>query len=188
MAERRAELTELRAAHDRALRDSELRRQRLETTRRERESWSQRREGARRQIEELSGREASTAEDLQRLERRPAEIGEQRMALLDHITNAERVRKQAADALFEGEVARGKALKALKEAEAALHEMREERVRLEGGLAQADSALQSLTARARERLDCAPQEALALSQHDPSAELPEREGIETLLRSAAGAL
>jgi chromosome segregation protein len=41
--------------------------------------------------------------------------------------------------------------------------------------------LQSLTARARERLDCAPQEALALSQHDPSAELPEREGIETRL-------
>jgi chromosome segregation protein len=103
------------------------------------------------------------------------------MTLLGHIANAETARKQAADRLFEGEVARGKALKALKEAEAALHEMREERVRLEGGLAQAEAALQSLTARARERLDCAPEEALALSQHDPSAEPPERAGIETRL-------
>ncbi|HSD34550.1 MAG TPA: chromosome partitioning protein ParA, partial [Alphaproteobacteria bacterium] len=181
LAERRAELAELRAAHDRALRESELRRERLEAARQERQSWSQRRDGAGRQIEELSQRERASDEDVRRLERRPAEIAEQRMTLLGHIANAETARKQAADRLFEGEVARGKALKALKEAEAALHEMREERVRLEGGLAQAQSALQSLTARARERLDCTPEEALALSQHDPSAEPPERAAIETRL-------
>ena len=181
LAERRAELAELRAAHDRAVREAELRRERQRATQQESQTWSQRRDGARHQIEELGGRETATAADLERLERRPAEIAEQRMELLGHIANAEQARKAAADRLFEGEVVRGKALKALKEAEAALHEMREERVRLEGGLAQADSALQSLTARARERLDCAPEEALALSQHDPSAELPERTGIETRL-------
>jgi chromosome segregation protein len=103
------------------------------------------------------------------------------MTLLGLIETAEQGRKGAADRLAEAEAAQSAAARALKEAEAALHEMREERVRLEGGLAQANAVLETLTARAREKLDCAPEEALALAQHDPSDELPERTGIETKL-------
>jgi chromosome segregation protein len=181
LAERRAEYAELRANQDRLRRESELRRDRLAAARQEAQGWAERQEGARRQIAELTQREAATAAEHERLERRPAEIAEQRMTLLGLIETAEQGRKGAADRLAEAEAAQSAAARALKEAEAALHEMREERVRLEGGLAQANAVLETLTARAREKLDCAPEEALALAQHDPSDELPERTGIETKL-------
>jgi chromosome segregation protein len=103
------------------------------------------------------------------------------MTLLGLIEAAEQGRKVAADRLAEAEGAQAAAAKALKAADAALHEMREERVRLEGGLAQADAALAALALRSRERLDCTPDRALELAEHDPSAELPDRAAIETKL-------
>jgi chromosome segregation protein len=103
------------------------------------------------------------------------------MTLLDLIAAAEQGRKTAADRLAEGEAVHAGAVKALKEADAALHEMREERVRRQGVRAQAETALEALAQRSRERLDCAPAEALALAQQDPSAELPERAAIEAKL-------
>ncbi|HEX6101922.1 MAG TPA: chromosome partitioning protein ParA, partial [Alphaproteobacteria bacterium] len=181
LAERRAEYAELRAAQDRLRREAELRRERLATARHEAQGWAERQEGARRQIAELTQREAATAAEHERLERRPAEIAEQRMTLLGLIETAERGRKAAADRLAEAEAAQSAAAKALKEADAALHEMREERVRLEGGLAQADAGLAALALRSRERLDCTPDRALELAEHDPSAELPDRTAIETRL-------
>ncbi len=181
LAQRRAEFSELRAGHDRLLRDSELRCERLQAAGGEARTWAGRQEGARAQIGELAAREAATVSECERLERRPAEIAEQRMILLGLVSAAEHGRQAAADRLAEAESAQADLLKALKEAEATLHEMREERVRLEGGLAQANSVLETLTGRARERLDCTPAEALSLAQHDPSAELPERASIETRL-------
>ena len=103
------------------------------------------------------------------------------MALLGVIVEAEQSRRTAADRLAEAEAAQAAAAKALKEAEAALHEMREERVRLEGSLSHANAALEVLAQRAHERLDCRPEETLALSQLDPSAEMPDRAAIETKL-------
>ncbi len=181
LTERRAELAGLRAGHDRLLRDSELRRERQQAADEEARAWADRQTGARAQIAELTAREEATLAERARLERRPAEIAEQRIALLAHIANAERGRQSAADRLAEAEAGQSAAARALKEAEAALHEMREERVRLEGGLGQAKAALEALTQRARERLDATPEEALALAQHDPSAELPARDDIETKL-------
>jgi chromosome segregation protein len=181
LAETRTQFAALRASHDRLLREAELRRERLQAAGEEAWAWARRQEGACGQIGELTARETASVTECERLERRPAEIAEQRMTLLGLISTADQNRRAAADRLAEAEMAHGAALKALKEADAALHEMREERVRLEGGLAHANSVLETLTDRSRERLDCTPEEALALSQHDPSAELPERAGIEARL-------
>ncbi|HXV25274.1 MAG TPA: AAA family ATPase [Alphaproteobacteria bacterium] len=181
LIDKRTELVELRAAQDRLIRESELRREWLKAAEEEAQNWARRREGSRRQIEELTQRETVTVAEHRRLERRPQEIEEQRLALLGHISAAEQNRKAAADRLAEAESAQVAAARTLRELEAALHEMREERVRLQGSLAQADAVLEALDGRSRERLDCRPAEALALSQHDPSTDLPERSAIEAKL-------
>jgi chromosome segregation protein len=181
LAEARSQFASLRASHDRLLREAELRRERLQAAGEETGTWTRRQEGARHQIDALTARESASVTESERLQRRPAEIEAQRLSLLGIIAEAEQNRRAAADRLAEAEAAQSTAAKALKEAEAALHEMREERVRLEGHLSQANTAFEALGHRSRERLDCAPEEALALSQHDPSADLPDRTGIEAKL-------
>jgi chromosome segregation protein len=181
LAESRGQFASLRAAHDRLLREAELRRERLQVAGDEAGTWTRRQEGARHQIDALTARESASVAESDRLQRRPGEIEAQRMTLLGVIAEAEQNRRAAADRLAEAEGAQSAASKALKEAEAALHEMREERVRLEGNLSQANAGLEALRHRARERLDCVPEEALALSQHDPSSEMPDRDAIESKL-------
>jgi chromosome segregation protein len=181
LVESRGQFASLRAAHDRLLREAELRRERLQVAGEETGTWTRRQEGARHQIDALTARESASVAESDRLQRRPGEIEGQRMTLLGVIAEAEQNRRAAADRLAEAEGAQSAASKALKEAEAALHEMREERVRLEGNLSQANAGLEALRHRARERLDCVPEEALALSQHDPSSEMPDRDAIETKL-------
>jgi len=111
----------------------------------------------------------------------PAEIGAERARLSDFLAAAEARRREAADRLAEAEAALAAAARSLKEAEAELAERREDRIRAEAGVAQAEAALETVTSRCRERLDCAPDEALAAAELDPSGELPGRAETETRL-------
>jgi len=65
----------------------------------------------------------------------------------------------------------------LKAAESLLADQREERVRREGDVARVDQSLSALAERVAERLQCAPEGALAAAGIDADEPLPERDAI-----------
>ena len=91
-------------------------------------------------------------------------------------------RRDAADRLAEGETRSAEADRALKAAEAAMAAAREDRVRSELLLTQAEAARTMLAERIREHLDCAPEALPELAEIDPGLELPERTGLEAKLQ------
>ena len=120
---------------------------------------------------------AEAAEQL-RLEEKPAAIAAQRAQIIDLVTAAEAERRAHADALVYAESRTRDAERTLKTEEAALMAERETRVRAEAQTEQAVAHLAEVTARIRERLDCAPEETLATGGVDADDELPSVEQIE----------
>jgi chromosome segregation protein len=181
LGEQRGAARERQTAHDRLIRESALRRQRLDDIADELESWRRRAENAERQIEELAARRRTAEEEAAALSARPAEIAEQRAALFEEISAAEAKRNEAADALAAAETALEAISRALRATESRLAETREERVRCQGHVEHAEQTMQGVTERAHERLDCAPAMALAAAEIGPDESLPDREAIETRL-------
>ncbi len=182
LAEKRSHLIECRATDDRLRREAAARRQRVTSIEEERASWRERAEAAARQLAALALRKQEVEDEIERLARRPAEIAEQRSALAELIDGATTTRRAAADRLAEAESGLAQADRALKTAESELGSAREARVRAEGIVAQAAEANHLLIERVRERLECSPEEVLAIAELDPGEELPEREQIETRIQ------
>ncbi len=180
-AERRAELVDRKSAHDRLAREAEGRARRRKAIAEERASWSARAAAAARQLEAFAERRSHTESEIDRLAQRPAEIAEQRRVLLDHIDMATTRRRDAADRLAEAEAGLAAADRALKAAEQHLSETREARVRAEAQVEQVRQNAVALAERIRERLDCAPEQALELAELDPGADLPARDQVESKL-------
>ncbi len=174
-AECRARLVEARAAADQVQRESGDRQRRLEMVRVEEASWAQRAAQSARHLAELDQRRQAIRAELARLSQLPEEIAQRRQALLDALTAAELARRQAADRLAEGENALILAGRAAKDQEAALAQSREERIRREAALAQAELAAKTVAERIAERLNLTP--AQVIDQHGedaPVAQLEER--------------
>jgi chromosome segregation protein len=182
LAEKRGHLVECRSTAERLRREAEARRLRLVAIEQERQSWQSRAEAAERQLASLAERRAALEAEIEALSRRPAEIAAQRQTLMDSLEGAAAQRREAADRLAEAETALTEADHALKRAEADLAAARESRVRAEGSVAQAAEARGSLVERFRERLDCAPEQALAIAELDPGEDLPGREQTETRIQ------
>src|SRR5262249_54328748 len=144
-------------------------------------AWGGRLDAARRQIDALSERQTQTTEEQTRLAARPAEIAVERNALIDRLRDAEAERQTAADHLAEAETKVAHADRHLKEVETEHGAAREERVRCEAALQQAEHDITELTARIRERVDCAPEETLAIGGLEPGDALPTKEQITTRL-------
>jgi chromosome segregation protein len=178
LAEERGRLIEHRAAVERLKREAAIRAERQSAVTRERGSWAQRSEAAQRQLETHQQRLNEIGEEIERLARLPAELAQQRERLLDEIDGATAARQTAADQLAEAETKLAGFDRALKSAEHELGQARENRVRAEGLLAQAEQAGALVSERSQERLEVAPAEALALAELGESPELPEREAIE----------
>ncbi len=174
LAEKRGHLSQCHSEADRLRRDAESRAQRLISLQTELASWAKRGETANGHLTELSERHAATAEEIKGLALIPEELAEKRAALVDLIEQAESTRQQAADALARGETALAAADKALKAAEAQAATARENRVRTEAGLEQAQEALQRITMAVRERLDCGLQNILETAELDPEKDLVDR--------------
>jgi chromosome segregation protein len=181
LAERRSKLVEARATDERLRREADQRQQRLMSIARDIESWQNRAGNAQRQLETFADRRELVMAELERLETLPGEIAEQKMALLDLIETASSARQHAADALAEAETALSQADRALKGEERRLVEARENKVRAEAAIAQALEAYQTLTERTQERLECSPEEVLALAELEPGEPMPERDQIEQRL-------
>lgn len=181
LAEKRSKLVEARATDERLRREADQRQQRLMSIARDIESWQNRAGNAGRQLETFAQRRELIATELERLESRPYEIAEQKMSLLDLIETATVTRQKAADALAEAETLLSQADRALKGEESRLVEARENKVRAEAAIAQAQEAYQTLTERIRERLECSPEEVLALAELEPGEPMPDRDQVEQRL-------
>ncbi len=173
VAERRLNHHACQGEYDRLKREAELRRERLGAVEQELRSWQGRAEAALRQRRTLEERRDALHAEIETLSRRPAEIERQRAALADLIAAATLRRDAAGDALAAGETRLAGAERAAKSADAALAEVREERVRCEGHRDQAEEAARTLAALIAERLDCAPDEALAAAGISSDETLPD---------------
>lgn len=178
LAELRAKQVEKRASFERIERDARARGERLMAIEAEGESWRRRAEGASTRMADLSARRQTAEEEKSVLTARPAEIAEKRAGLVDMIAICEAERNAAAERLAAAENEQRETDRALKTAEAALAEARETRVRRDAAVEQAMQASATIAERIREKLDCAPNEALGQSGLAEDADLPLPDDVE----------
>ncbi|MDB5522446.1 MAG: smc [Rhizobium sp.] len=178
VAERRAALTEARAAHDSEARENDARRRRITAIAAERQVWKEREHSAGRQIETLAAREEEARIELEDLLAAPEEYDEKRRALLSEIAKADTARKEAADRLAAQENLERDADRAAASALTALAEARERRGRTEERLVSAREWRIAAETRIREVLSVAPHEVLRLTGLRAEDPLPEIRVIE----------
>ncbi len=179
LGELRTDQSEKRSAYDRLKRESEERTNRRRAVTEELTGWRNRSQGATVRLADLQERRVTAEETRDGLAARPAEITEQRNILLGKIAESEERRGAAADALSSGENAQGEADKALRAAEAALAESREQRVRSEAQVEQAESDSATIKERIAERLACEPGAVLKEAGIPEDESLPDPETVET---------
>jgi len=174
----RAHLDDRARLHDQLVRERSARESRLERLEKDAEIWRERLGATARRIEELGQRGADIRAALVALEGKPDELAAKRQALLSEIDAMEGRRRDAADALARGEEKASDSARALKAAEQALSGVREERARLETRLDHARQEEAESVAQIAERLECAPDEALARAEPEPDEPLPELVTVE----------
>jgi chromosome segregation protein len=143
--------------------------------------WSQRKQAAGNHIEALAERQAASEEELTDYQNVPDNLAERRAKLADLVAQAEATRQKAADALAIAENKLGEADAQVKEAQAVTAKAREKQVRLEATLEANQQRLQENAQRVREALQIEPEQALAVSGHDPEKPFPEAEAMESKL-------
>ena len=178
LGELRADQSEKRSAYDRLQRDSQERVARRKAISEETGTWRTRLTGATSRLADLEERRTAAAERLAGLAARPAEIEEQRSGVLSAIATSEEKRGFAADALAQGETAQKEADAGLRNAEGNLAEAREQRVRCEAQVEQADSDCETIRERIAERLECGPESVLRDAGIPDDEELPDAETVE----------
>jgi chromosome segregation protein len=143
--------------------------------------WSQRKRAAGSHIEALAARQAASEEELSGYQNVPDNLAARRAKLADLVAEAEATRQKAADALAQAESKLGAADAQVKEAQAITAAARETQVRLEATLEANQQRLQENAQRVREALQIEPEQALAVSGHDPEKPFPEAEAMESKL-------
>ena len=140
--------------------------------------WRQRLESASSQLEQLATREAEARQTLAETQSRPQTLAEQRAGLLEHVAAAETDRRQAADVLALAETELSALAQLSKESQSALASAREERVRMEGLVAQTDQLKSDISRSMSEALECTPAEIGAVAEISEGQEQPEVEAVE----------
>jgi len=177
----RGEQAGCRSVLDRLQREAAERRTRLAAIEEEKASWAQRRGDAENHMAEIATRLDTTRREIEDLAAQPAKLATARERLAVQVEAAEQRRRDAADDLARGERRLAETDRALKTAEHDLAAAREGRVRAEGGVAQAAQAHDTVDARIRERLECAPDALLEIAGVDPGQDLPTAEEVEAKL-------
>ncbi len=173
----RDNLADARATHETIRRAAATRAERADQIGRDRQAWANRADDAERQLAALDVRRREATAELAAVAAKPAEIAERRARLLDQIAAAEGNRDRAADALAFAETELAERDAAAKAANGALSQAREERIRREGLVHQADQVAAELALRIREALDCAPDEILARNEIAADLEMPDRDAL-----------
>jgi chromosome segregation protein len=175
LAERRTIQVECQSAFDSLVRAAEERRRRLGNIERELANWRGRHEGAGNQIKQLSDRQTSQSSEIARLGALPQVIEQRRNVLMMSIYQSERIRKEASYKLAEGETRLVDADKTLRDAEATLAKARENRVRLQGLVEQAEQAAAVIIERVLDKLDTTPVQLFRIAGLLEGMDLPELE-------------
>jgi len=147
-------------------RDAAARRRRLEAIEGETSDWQQRLDNAQTQREQLAERRASTSEELRQLDERPAGFADKRHHLLEAMERADADRKQSAETLAQAETRLRDADTASRQAESKLAKAREDRIRADAAIEQAETARKLIGERIEERLQLKPDELPPLIQGD----------------------
>ena len=174
------------AAFDTLRHQAEERRNRLQAITSQMTNWKTRKEEANTQLEERTERKQTLEAERERLARQPEDIKRRHQEILEKVEEAEKRRKDAADRLAEAETQLSIADRNLREAETNLAAIREQRVRAEAAVEQAEQVSTALIERMEDRLDCAPGHLHELSGIEERAEMPDLGGaekrVERLLR------
>lgn len=173
LAQDRAELAEARANAEGLSREAEARGRRLQVIIGERENWNNRASNAKKQAATLRSRHTKASEDLTEIEKAPAQFESKRIDLIRQIEIAEKARSDAADVLAKTESELADADRSSNNSLSALSEARELRGRTEERLTAARERREEIEARIREELECHPADALAITEMDADARLPE---------------
>lgn len=178
VAQHRATEVEKRSQSERLQAEAANRRQRLQGIADESKNWDGRKTGAETRLADLAKRKSEVEVQAESLSNRPQEIADQRSRLLEATEKSERAQQLASDTLTSGETAQNEADQALKAAEAHLAEAREGRVRCQGLVEVAEQDCGAVAERIREKLKCAPQQALTRAGLEPDTKLPNRQSLE----------
>lgn len=135
-------------------------------------------------------RRVAAEDERERLAARPDELEGQRTSLMDQISELEAKRGEAADRLAMAEAGQMEADRELKAAETALATAREQQVRAEAQVEQAERDRQTVTERVREKLSISPDKIFEMAEIDESKPVPEAaaagEKLERLTRERDG--
>ena len=157
------------------------RRDRLAAIATEKETWDASLQAAARQVSKLEKRQQTATAERGQLNARPQEISAQYTTLQDQIDEAEAARTQAVDVLAKAEEHLGESERRLKIEETSLAEAREDRVRAEAVVEQAQQAMDTLAERITEKLECAPDKVLETAGIPLDDDLPAPEAMEKKL-------
>jgi chromosome segregation protein len=175
--EARNALAEAKAARDGLTREAGFRASRLAAIARDETGWRNRAAGAAAHVAQLAERRTEAEAALAGLRDQPAGIVEKRTRLAAQIELAEEKRQTSAATLAEAESALSQRDAALRAAEQDLARGREQRVRAEADAEHAQERHDGVIAQIAETLECAPEEALALAEHEDGAPLPDIEEV-----------
>jgi chromosome segregation protein len=178
LTEARSGFANAKARHDGVEREVKARQQRLQAIAKDLEAWESRIAAASGQIEALQAREAEARNELTALEHIPAEIAAKRTKLFELLSEAENARKEATDTLAQAETALKAAQSESRMADHAQAHAREERARCEAVLASQQERLAESVTRARDTLDCGPEELAAKAEHQPGDAMPALDAAE----------
>ena len=179
--EARDVLARHRAAQEGLVRERTEREARLGQIGQEMESWQSRQSRSQQQLDALGVRAKEAIAEKQAAENLPAELQTRQSALQDQIGLAETNRQAAADRLAEGETALAEADRQDKTMQGSLAEARELRARLEATLEAGSERVAECGQRIRETVQCEPEEALSIANHDADKPFPAADDIEAKL-------
>ncbi|MDX5593054.1 chromosome segregation SMC family protein [Pseudovibrio sp. SPO723] len=186
LSEARSVLSSARASVESTRRESELRKSRLVSILRERQSWMQRAQGADKQIETLRQRRSENEEERQTLLERPEEIEEKRVELTRELAKLEERKRAADDALVEAEKALAEADRKAKEAMEGLSGARERKIRAEERLEAARLRKKETETRVDEALEVSIAELPEVAGLKEGAPLPDAAATEKRLERLKG--
>lgn len=167
-----ATLSQARGELDGFAREVRARNERLQSVAQEASAWMARKQDAERQSGILSARAAQLADERDNLKSQPEEIRKRLEALTGSLSGAAAKRDQAADALALAERTLVDCDRNERSAQAALADAREALVRNEEVLNAATARAEDMAAQISGRLNCAPEETLAIAEMNEGEVLP----------------
>lgn len=181
LARQRAESEDARRDRQRHLAEAEARRRRMAAIDSETASWRARAAESARHSEDLEARRREARAERETLDSRPDALARERAETAHGAAEAQEVHRHAETALADAEARAGGAERALRAAEARLAESREDMVRREAALEQADREVRAAAELIRERFDCAPDGALRAAGLDDTVDVPDSQTLQARL-------